>query len=249
MVEGLRAHLEWGVSGSKRAVARGDVVVVVDVFSFCTTVVAAVSRGAIIYPYRGLNPESYARQVGAEVARRGSYSLSSTTFEKAEPGLKVVLPSANGSTITMYVARSCPVYAGALVNASAASRAAARAAAERNSGLTVIAGGERPLDRWQDERSYEFRPAIEDLLAAGAILSVLPASWELTPEATLALLTYEAAKPRLKELIWECESALEIRADGRDRDVEFASRVDSFDLAPLFSEGAFRPAPGQPDGP
>ena len=50
------AHLEWGVSGAKRAAERGDVVVVVDVLRFTSTVVAAVAAGATVYPYRGNNP-------------------------------------------------------------------------------------------------------------------------------------------------------------------------------------------------
>jgi 2-phosphosulfolactate phosphatase len=144
--------------------------------------------------------------------------------------------------VTAYAGRACPVFAGALINASAAGRSAAALARERASGLTVIACGERPLDRWEEERSYEFRPAIEDWLGAGAILSALGEDYEMTAEAVLAVTSFQSAGPMLGALIVNSESGLELKEKGRDADVEFCSRLDSYDVAPRLVDGAFAPS-------
>jgi 2-phosphosulfolactate phosphatase len=236
-----RAHLEWGVSGARRCAERGDVAVVVDVLRFSTTVAAAAAKGALVFPYRGRDPVGYARQHRAELARGNSkFSMSPSSFDSAEPGDRVVIHSANGSTIAMLAGRSGPVLTGALVNASAAATAASCLAAERGCGLTVIAGGERPRKGWQDERSYEFRPAIEDWLGAGAVLSRLGGQWDLSPEAEVAVIASEGARAALARLIRECESGQELYDEGLGADVEFAVRVDCLDVAPILEGDAFR---------
>jgi 2-phosphosulfolactate phosphatase len=234
------AHVEWGVSGAKRAAARSDVVVVVDVLRFTSTVVTAASAGVIVYPYRGTNPAAYARQVGAELARGSSrFSLSPLSFAGAPVGATVVLPSPNGATVAWHAARACPVYAGALLNATAVATAAAVDAAERDSGLTVVACGERRSEHWQEERSFEFRPAIEDWLGAGGILSALGPEWDLTAEARLAVTAFASAREGLSELIRLSESGQELIEKGRAEDVEFCARLDVFPWAPHMTDGAF----------
>ena len=166
--------------------------------------------------------------------------MSPSSFEQADPGARVVIHSANGSTIAMLAGRSGPVFTGALVNAGQAAAAASSLAEERGCGLTVIAGGERPRKGWQDERSYEFRPAIEDWLGAGAVLTRLGGHWDLSPEAELAVMAFEGAGENLPRLIRECESGQELYDEGLGADVEFAARVDSLDVAPILEGDAFR---------
>ena len=241
-MENSPATLEWGVTGAKRAAARGDVAVVVDVLRFTSAVVAAVAAGATVYPYRGSDAANFARQHDAELARGNSrFSLSPLSFTDCA-GARLVLPSPNGSTVTAHAARSCPVFAGALINARAAGAAAADLARERSSGLTVIACGERPLDRWEEERSYEFRPAIEDWLGAGAILAALGEDYEMTAEAVLAVRAFQSAGPMLGALIANSESGLELVEKGRGEDVPYCSQLDSHDVAPLLIDGAFAPS-------
>ena len=65
----FQCKLDWGAIGAIRAAERGDIIVIVDVLSFSTTVVRAVSRGAVIYPC-GEEEEfdSLANRIGAQVA-------------------------------------------------------------------------------------------------------------------------------------------------------------------------------------
>jgi hypothetical protein len=62
-------HFEWGVAGARSLARTCDVVVVVDVLSFSTSVTVAVHQGAVVYPYqlaKGVSAVEYARQLGAK---------------------------------------------------------------------------------------------------------------------------------------------------------------------------------------
>jgi 2-phosphosulfolactate phosphatase len=161
-------RFEWGQHGVAVLAPISDVVIIVDVLSFSTSVDIAVSRGAIIFPYRGPAEGlgDYAAMVEADVAdhRRGtgSYTLSPTSLLNIAPGTRLVLPSPNGSTLTLG-AKPTPVLAGCLRNAGAIALAARRIGPK----IAGIAAG----DRWRIDRSL--RPSLGDLLGAGAWLSEL----------------------------------------------------------------------------
>ncbi len=146
-------RLEWGRRGASRAAARGDVLVVVDVLSFSTTVGVAVHTGAIVFPCaRGEDTPERAAALNAEIAvprgdapERGRFSLSPGTFERAEPGTRVLLASPNGATCTRVGRRVPALYVGGLVNARAVALAAARAASDAGAAVTILACGERWL--------------------------------------------------------------------------------------------------------
>lgn len=95
-------------------------------------------------------------------------------------GTRLLMPSRNGSTLSCAVA-DMPVLAGCLRNASAVA-AAARQLGPRTS---VIAAGER----WPDG---SLRPALEDLLGAGAIMRGL--SSDRSPESCCALAALSEAE-------------------------------------------------------
>jgi 2-phosphosulfolactate phosphatase len=124
---GHRVRLEWGRAGTRRAAERGDVIVVVDVVRFTSTVATALHRGVSVYPCAmEENAEEYARKVGAELGSgTGRFSLSPLSFIGAEVGTRVVLRSPNGATCARYGARVPHLFAGALVNAKAVGRVVA----------------------------------------------------------------------------------------------------------------------------
>lgn len=128
---------EWGVVGHD-SLAPADVVIVIDVFSFSTSVDVAVSRGVAILPYAWDDASAIAFAIAqsAELAGPrggGRYSLSPASFLDAPAGLRCVLPSRNGAMLALRAAATpAVVLAACLRNASAvagAARAAIAAAA------------------------------------------------------------------------------------------------------------------------
>src|ERR1051325_11073375 len=97
---------EWGEQGVKTLAPVSDVVVIVDVLSFSTAVEIATSQGATVFPYRWKDEtaHAYAEAVGAEVAdksNRNNRSLSPTSLLNLTAGARLVIPSPNGSTLSL----------------------------------------------------------------------------------------------------------------------------------------------------
>ena len=77
----LELHCEWGLDGLVALAPFCQVLIIVDVLSFCTCVDIAVSRGALILPFGGfpdmtlagtpdaISAEDYAQEKGALLAR------------------------------------------------------------------------------------------------------------------------------------------------------------------------------------
>src|SRR5688572_5117237 len=164
--DGFDVRCEWGEEGVRRLAPECRVIVIVDVLSFSTCVSVAVERDAVVYPYRfkDVTAGPYAASVGAVLAgsrEAGGYSLSPASLREIPAGTKLVLPSPNGATLTL-LAGDAPVLAGCLRNAAAV----AACAATFGGPIGVIPAGER----WPDGT---LRPAVEDLIGAGAVISRL----------------------------------------------------------------------------
>jgi 2-phosphosulfolactate phosphatase len=117
------------------------------------------------------------------------------------------------------------VIAGCLRNRSAA----AAAASSFGRPIAVVAAGER----WPDG---SLRPAIEDLVGAGAIISQLNGS--LSPEAQLAARTFESSR-ELAVMLACCSSGRELALRSFGADVSMAAALDSDLHAPTLGAGAF----------
>lgn len=215
-------RFEWDLPG----VTLAGQVVVVDVLSFSTAVDVAVGRGAIVTPHGpdDGDPAARARELGAIVAgKRGAgLSLSPASLERIPAETRLLLPSPNGSRLCAAAAQRGRVIAGCLRNASVVARACGEAE------VVVVAAGER----WPDG---SLRPALEDLIGAGAILSGF-APERLSPEARSAVAAYRGTA--LDDLR-ACASALELFERGFAEDVEIAFRLDASDAVPELRGGAF----------
>ncbi len=222
---------EWGVVGSDN-LAPADVTIVIDVLSFSTCVDVAVGRGVAVLPYagRGSSGEAFARGQQAELAGprgAGRYSLSPATFLDAPAGTRCVLPSPNGATLTIHAAASATVVlTGCLRNAAAV----AQRARQLGRTFNVCPAGER----WPDG---SLRPALEDWLAAGAILRNLPG--QKSPEALGAIAAFDDAAPRLADVIARASSGRELIERGYAGDVELAVALDVSTHVPRYDGVAF----------
>jgi 2-phosphosulfolactate phosphatase len=224
---------EWALGGVQH-LAPSDVIVIVDVLSFTTSVDVAVGRSAAVLPYRWKDDSAaqYAREHDAELARprsgdEGGYSLAPSSLVEVPPGLRLVLPSPNGSSLA-FAARSigAVVVAGCLRNAAAVAEWATRAGKR----ITVLPAGER----WPDGT---LRPAIEDLIGAGAILKTLPG--RLSPEAQLAIAAFDDAASSLLHRLLRCSSGRELVERGFERDVELAAELNVSRTVPVLKDEAF----------
>jgi 2-phosphosulfolactate phosphatase len=101
------------------------------------------------------------------------------------------------------------------------------------SGATVgvVAAGER----WPDG---SLRPAIEDLLGAGAIVSELSANHR-SPEAHVAAAAFVGASANLQRHLRECISGRELIGLGYPDDVELAAELNVSTTAPTLRDGAY----------
>lgn len=230
----FEVRFEWGPTGVE-AVA-GDIVVVIDVLRFTSAVDAAVSRDVAVHPHRwrAESAAALAASLGAVLADGsvGEPSLSPTSLLTLAPGSRVVLPSPNGSTCAV-VAHE----AGATVAAACLRNAAAVASwlEEATGSVSVIACGER----WPDGT---LRPALEDLLGAGAVIAGLTGT--RSPEAQMAAAAWLDARPRIAEVVAACSSGREMVDRNWADDLAYATELDVSAMVPVLRDGAFVDARG-----
>jgi 2-phosphosulfolactate phosphatase len=97
--------------------------------------------------------------------------------------------------------------------------------------IAVIPAGER----WKEDGSL--RPAFEDLIGAGAILSYLNGS--LSPESEVAVATFQAFQQDLLGYLKKCSSGKELIETGFEPDVELSAAFNISNCVPLFNDNAY----------
>lgn len=213
--DGFDARFDWGMEGLRALAPEVAAVVIVDVLRFTTCVDVAVSRGAAVEPQRW------------EGVGTGG-SLSPAELLTIEPGTHLVLPSPNGSALSVAADGMAPaVFAGCLRNATAVGQAAAALGP-----VAVIAAGER----WPDG---SLRPGLEDLLGAGAILRAVGGD-RVSPEAATAVAAFEAAAGDLERVLRDCVSGRELAVNGLGHDIAPSAAHDSSSTVPILRDGVYR---------
>ncbi len=231
----------WGLSGLTHLIPISDVVVIVDVLSFSTCVEVAVSRGVAVYPSTkgGPTAAAYAQSLGALLIemkpRDHAFTFSPTALQTLPEGSRILLPSPNGSTLSLATG-DLPTLTGCLRNA----RAVARAAQQLGRRISVIAAGER----WPDTQpaASPGRPA-----GAGAIVNGLQG--DLSGDAHAARAAFMESRSSLYERIRDCPSGQELIEKGRAADVSLSCELDQTNTYPLLLNGAYvgRPHPNRDD--
>ncbi|MEU8831669.1 2-phosphosulfolactate phosphatase [Streptomyces sp900116325] len=242
---GSGARFDWGPVGARRLAVDIACLVVVDVLSFTTSVTVAVESGTRVFPYawRDESASTFADDMDARLAvgRRmatsaSPWSLSPAALRSAPFAPRLVLPSPNGSSIAAAAGGSM-VVAGCLRNASAVGRwLAQHGYGTLDCPVAVIAAGER----WPDG---SLRPALEDLLGAGAVLAALreQCGGPLSPEAAAAADCFEAT-PDVMSAVTGSASGRELTGGGFAGDVDIATELDVCDIVPILTDGAFTAA-------
>ncbi|MGP4087837.1 2-phosphosulfolactate phosphatase [Streptomyces sp. KR55] len=235
-------RFEWGPTGAQQLAQDVACLVVVDVLSFTTSVTVAVEAGIQVFPYawRDETAAAFAQNKTAALAvgRRAAtstspWSLSPAALRQAPFIPRLVLPSPNGSAIAA-AAGDSTVVAGCLRNATAVGRWLARhgyGTAERP--VVVIAAGER----WPDG---SLRPALEDLLGAGAIIAELESRGvgPLSCEAAAARACFMQTAD-VMSAVAASSSGIELARSGFADDVAIATELDASAIVPVLTDGAF----------
>lgn len=224
-------RFEWGLHGIETLRDDCKVLIIVDVLSFSTSVDIATSRGATVYPYRGEQAAEFAESLNAILAdrrRNTQFSLSPHSLMELPIDTRLVLPSPNGSTLSLSTGDAATL-AGCLRNAAAV----ARAAQNLGTPIGVIAAGER----WPDG---SLRPSLEDMLGAGAIIHHLHGTH--SPEAHAAEAVFLAHRKNLHDCLSTCGSGVELIDKGFPQDVALASALNASDNAPRLIDGAYQTA-------
>jgi 2-phosphosulfolactate phosphatase len=249
---GWAVRFEWGVDGLAHVAQGAGAVVVVDVLRFTSAVSVAIGRGAIVLPYvwaAGDAARAYAARHDAELAGRredGHWSLSPTDLARVPAGTRLVLPSPNGSALAFGAQNDVPdaqVLAGCLRNAAAV----AAVAGAQPEPVAVVAAGER----WRGSLG-PLRPAVEDLLGAGAVIRALvdagrPES-TVSPEGRAAAAAFDAARDDLYEWLSTSDSGRQLVEWGWSDDVEAAAVLDAETVAPVLDGPEFRGVTPSPPG-
>jgi len=233
--------------------------------------------------YAEANDAQLAMRGPADGQLPAGYTLRPSSLTTIEPGTRLVLPSPNGSALTFGAAEAARsgddhdradgepgvdgdeqergstepgrhVLVGCLRNATAVGRAAAALAQSmpgRGGGdgaVAVIAAGER----WRGTTG-PLRPAVEDLLGAGAILdaaaSVLGAG-ERSSESAAAVAAPRDAAPEIEGRLLACGSGRDLVGRGFPDDVALAADADVSDVVPTLTGAELVSSAGRrPRGP
>ncbi len=229
-MNGHMINCEWGLKGIEKFLPVTDVFIIVDVLSFSTSVDIACDKGAIVYPcnLEGREAQEYAVSNNAILAKprsRTELSLSPCSLMNIPAETRLVLPSPNGSTLSLATAKILTL-CGCLRNY----RSVAEYANDHGERITVIPAGER----WPDG---SIRFALEDILGAGAVISQLKGKQSL--EAKIATGIYQSFQNNETDTLLNCVSGIELVERGYVKDVSLAAEINVSECVPLLSNGAF----------
>lgn len=209
---GYDLQFDWGPHGLSNLAPRCATRIVVDVLSFTTCVDLVVGAGGVVYPCADAWDVSVVGAVRAGRRGQARYTLSPASFVDAPAGLRVILASPNGGAL------SATAYASGRVTMAACLRnARAVASAIDAFPVAIVGAGER----WPDS---SLRPALEDLLGAGAVLSYLEG--RASPEAQAAVAAFRFFRGNLEQALADCASGRELRERDCASDVALAAMLD-----------------------
>ena len=240
-------RIEWGPNGLRRLAPHCRAIVIVDVLSFTTCVDVALGRGAAVLPYRwhdgGEHDHAVRHDAVVAVGRDAvddehPWSLSPASLATIPAGTRLVLPSPNGAALAYGAAEAGArtVVAACLRNVSAVGRWLA----DHEGPIGLVPAGER----WRGSTG-PLRPALEDLLGAGAVAALLAGvGRSISPEARAGAAVWRDGRGEIAELLRGTVSGRELVNGGWAADVDVAGAFDASDTVPVLDDEAFIDAGG-----
>jgi 2-phosphosulfolactate phosphatase len=241
--------LKWGPSGTKKAVTKNNIIVIVDVLRFSSATTVAVYKGVIIIPsYSKRLSKVLAKRFNAEISgssrepTKWKYSLSPLSYLNAKKNTKVVLFSPNGAKCSAIAGHAKHAFVGSFLNATIIGNYVSRISRKINEDVTVVSAGEteltKLLKRLPVEESFVNKEnkeyfALEDFLGSGAIISAT--NLDRTTNARHAELSYLKYRNNLLETLKSCVGARYLINSGREHEVDFCLQLDKYNCVPKIS--------------
>jgi 2-phosphosulfolactate phosphatase len=207
----------------------GKTVVVFDVLRATTTIIAALAAGVrSVRAFADLAEAKAAASMTPGAILCGELNAlpapgvdmgnSPGQFTAKHSGRDVLLATTNGTKALNAARSAAALFAGALVNASAA----ARAAASTNRTVLLLGSGTNG------------EIAMEDAIGAGAVC------WHLLQDgkyylgndaARMSHWLFLACRDDLPRVLRDCQGGRNVTRVGLEADIDFAARLDVFDIA------------------
>lgn len=221
----------------------GPPAVVIDALRATSTIASALAAGVrSVIPVASVEEARGRKAEGVLVAgerggdRLPGFDLGNSPVEvRAAAGQTLVLTTTNGTLATRRLleavspsgGRPMTILAGAFVNRARV----ARALRQRDGGALLVCAGQ------------DGHPAAEDLLAAGAVVAALPASWVRDDLAVIAEWAFLEAVPGdgnghdgLLAAIERCPHGTSLRDKGYGADLRACADLDGLDVLPTLHE-------------
>jgi len=242
MRSNISVHIETAWKDMDKVRQRRDVVVVVDVLRASTTIVNIFANGGTrVYPVETVREARIMKKENPRIllcGERGGlkpsgFDLGNSPLEYVPEvvGERWIVMTTTDGTRAMIQARRVqrPVIIGACVNSATVARKAFDLAGELGSGISIVAAG----------RKGEF--SLEDFLGAGLIANRLPEDQCDYSDTVLAAISLTEGETEDFQALFNTGShAKELKAIGLGQDVDFASGIDKFEIAPtLNSENSY----------
>jgi len=235
--------LEFSAKDAVKAVQRGDAVIVIDVLRCCSTIITALAKGAEgVIPTKTVNEARrlHKKHPGHILAgERGGikprgFDLGNSPLEfspQAIGGKRIIFTTTSGTKAIVLSQKTEWVLIGALLNAEATAEAALKIVEKEKSGISLVLSG-------REGKHF----SLEDFLCAGLIVEKLPTDRvELSDAALGSWLAFQQSRRSLHETIQDGHHARYLKSIGFEEDTRFCSRVNIFDIVPIYRNGIIIP--------
>ena len=210
----------------------GRACAVFDVLRATTTMTAALAAGVkeihLFGDLQGARRAAKAQATGLHLLcgeeaclRPAGFDLgnSPSQFTSAHRGATLFMCTTNGTRALLAAREAQIVLTGALVNASAVARMLARSGRD----IVLLCAGTAG------------EVAMEDLIGAGAVIAALPSPTLENDLALMALRLFQASRANLRQALSETRGGRNVIAAGLAPDIDFAARLDCFDVVGIAS--------------
>jgi 2-phosphosulfolactate phosphatase len=233
----IRITVDFFVKGVKKAVQRGDLIVIIDVLRCSSSIITALAKGAkSILPVKTVMEARKIHNKYPNFILAGErksippsgfqFNNSPCAFSLADlNGKHVILTTTSGTKAIAEAKNADYILIGAIINAKSVGNTALRLAEKDEINITLALAG------------HKGNFSLEDFIGAGAIANSISKKTALSDSTQAAILAFRKANQSLYEAIAQGTHATYLINIGLKEDVRFCTRLNSFMITPYFREG------------